>query len=265
MKRVFAAPKWRGRHLDPSRSSSLPSPPLPWSATEAATRHHGGVPPIVLLVEDDASIRLPIAEILRSEGYEVVEADSGEAALAAFDRSGSDCVLVDLMLPGIDGFEVTRTLRQRSQVPIIIVTAKDSAFDVVAGLAAGADDYVTKPFEPKVLVARIRAALRRARSAPTSDVVRLGRRVEVRADEGVVRVEDEEVSLTRTEFRLLCELAASVGKVLSQRGRPTTNLAPPARPAPRFGVGLRLLRGDQAGRRPRASAPGQDRGGSRCP
>lgn len=175
------------------------------------------MPPIVLFVEDDPAIRAPTADILRDEGYDVAEADSGETALAEFDRRPADCVLVDLMLPGMDGFDVCRALRQRSDVPIIIVTARGDNFDVVAGLESGADDYVTKPFEPKVLVARIRASLRRARgfASPGSPVV-LGGRVEVRPDEGRVRVDGRDIHLTRTEFRLLCEMAASPGRVFSR-------------------------------------------------
>ena len=170
----------------------------------------------VLLVEDDVAIRRPTAELLRSDGYDVVEAGSGEEALELLERSGIDCVLVDLMLPGIDGFEVTRRIRQRSGLPIIVVTAKDDPFDVVAGLEAGADDYVTKPFEPKVLVARIRAALRRAQPSPDLTVIRLGDRLEVQPEAGVVTVDHEEVALTRTEFRLLCELAVNAGRVISR-------------------------------------------------
>ena len=173
--------------------------------------------PLVLFVEDDAAIRGPTAEILRDEGYEVTEAETGEAALVEFDRRPANCVLLDLMLPGMDGFDTCRALRQRSDVPIIIVTARGDNFDVVAGLESGADDYVTKPFEPKVLIARIRASLRRARGlASPESVIVLGGRVEVRPDEGRVVVDGEDVHLTRTEFRLLCELAANAGRVLSR-------------------------------------------------
>ena len=171
----------------------------------------------VLLVEDDPAIRVPTAQFLRDEGYDVEEADNGEDAVAAFEQRPADCVLVDLMLPGMDGFDVCRALRRNSDVPIIIVSAREDAFDVVAGLEAGADDYVTKPFEAKVLVARIRASLRRARGAlASSGRTILGGRLEVVPDEGVVRVDGEATHLTRTEFRLLCELAAVPGRVLSR-------------------------------------------------
>lgn len=170
----------------------------------------------LLLVEDDVAIRRPTADLLRDDGFKVVEAGSGEEALELLTGRAIDGALVDLMLPGIDGFELTRLIRQRSGMPIIVVTAKDDPFDVVAGLEAGADDYVTKPFEPKVLAARIRAAFRRAHPAPTADVIRLGDRLEVQPEAGVITVDGDEVSLTRTEFRLLCELAANAGRVISR-------------------------------------------------
>jgi DNA-binding response OmpR family regulator len=175
------------------------------------------MPGRILFVEDDRAIREQTVALLEDEGYDTAEAASGEAGLAAFDRRAPDCVLLDVGLPDLDGFEVCRRLRARSDVPIIMVTARSDSFDVVAGLEAGADDYVTKPFEPKELAARIRAMLRRAQgfeSAPRS--ITLGGRLEVRPDEGTVRVEGEPVHLTRTEFRLLCELAAAPGRVFSR-------------------------------------------------
>jgi DNA-binding response OmpR family regulator len=175
------------------------------------------MPGRILFVEDDESIRGQIVALLRDEGYDTDEAGTGEAGLATFDRRPADCVLLDVMLPDLEGFEVCRRLRARSDVPIIMVTARSDTFDVVAGLEAGADDYVTKPFEPKELTARIRAMLRRAQGLETAPTVRtLGGRVEVIPDEGVVRVEGEEVHLTRTEFRLLCELAGAPGRVFTR-------------------------------------------------
>jgi DNA-binding response OmpR family regulator len=175
------------------------------------------MPGRTLFVEDDESIRAQIVALLRDEGYDTDEAATGEAGLATFDRRPADCVLLDVMLPDLEGFEVCRRLRARSDVPIIMVTARSDTFDVVAGLEAGADDYVTKPFEPKELTARIRAMLRRAQGLETAPTVRtLGGRVEVVPDEGVVRVEGEEVHLTRTEFRLLCELTNSPGRVFTR-------------------------------------------------
>jgi DNA-binding response OmpR family regulator len=176
-----------------------------------------GMPGRILYVEDDAAIREQTVTLLRDEGFDADEAATAEAGLARFDRRPADCVLLDVMLPDLDGFELCRQLRARSDVPIIMVTARADSFDVVAGLEAGADDYVTKPFVPKELSARIRAMLRRARGFGTSRAtIQLGDRVEVVPEEGIVRVEGEDVHLTRTEFRLLCELAAAPGRVFSR-------------------------------------------------
>ena len=169
----------------------------------------------ILLVEDDERIRASTRLALEDEGYEVAEAASGEAALENFAEMPSDVVLIDLMLPGIDGFECCRQLRRTSAVPVIMVTARTDTHDVVAGLEAGADDYVTKPFVVKELAARIRALLRRARTMGEPSTLSFGE-VEVRPDEGTVLRHGSEVHCTRTEFRLLCELAANPGKVLSR-------------------------------------------------
>jgi DNA-binding response OmpR family regulator len=170
----------------------------------------------VLLVEDDPRIRTSLRMALEDEGYVVAEAESGEAALGAFDNRQPDVVLIDLMLPGMDGFDLCRNLRSRSDVPAIMVTARTDSHDVVAGLEAGADDYVTKPVAPKELTARIRALLRRARAQePHNQVIRAGR-LEIRPDEGVVQLDGEEVALTKTEFHLLSELAQNAGRVLSR-------------------------------------------------
>jgi DNA-binding response OmpR family regulator len=153
---------------------------------------------------------------LEDEGWEVVEAESGEAAVELFGGQPADVVLIDLMLPGMDGFELCRSIRRSSDVPIVMVTARADTHDVVAGLEAGADDYVTKPFQPKELSARIRALLRRARPAePGRAHLRFGD-LEVVPDEGVVRRDNDEVHLTKTEFRLLCELASAPGRVFSR-------------------------------------------------
>src|SRR5262245_45443849 len=153
---------------------------------------------------------------LEDEGWQVEEAETGEAALEAFGRQPADVVLIDIMLPGLDGFEVCRAVRRMSDVPIIMVTARADTHDVVAGLEAGADDYLTKPFAPKELSARIRALLRRARSSdPTSPHLRFGD-LEIIPDEGVVRRAGQEIHLTKTEFKLLVELASSPGRVFSR-------------------------------------------------
>ncbi|MFM8380964.1 MAG: response regulator transcription factor, partial [Actinomycetota bacterium] len=117
----------------------------------------------ILAVEDDGRIRAAVKLALEDEGWTVDEAASGEEAVILFLRDPSDVVLIDIMLPGIDGFELCRTIRRSSDVPIVMVTARADTHDVVAGLEAGADDYLTKPFAPKELSARIRALLRRAR------------------------------------------------------------------------------------------------------
>ena len=170
----------------------------------------------ILAVEDDERIRTAVRLALEDEGWDVEEAESGERALEVFGVGPFDVVLIDLMLPGIDGFELCRSLRRNSDVPIVMVTARTDTHDVVAGLEAGADDYLTKPFEPKELSARIRALLRRVRpSSPGHSHLRFGE-LEVVPDEGVVRTSGNEVHLTKTEFRLLVELASSPGRVHSR-------------------------------------------------
>jgi DNA-binding response OmpR family regulator len=169
----------------------------------------------ILLVEDDERIRTSTRLALEDEGYEVDEAESGETALERFSERRADVMLIDVMLPGIDGLETCRQLRQASSVPVIMVTARTDTPDVVAGLEAGADDYVTKPFVVTELSARIAALLRRARSSGPSASFSLGD-VEVVPDEGTVLRGGEDVHCTRTEFRLLCELGANPGKVLSR-------------------------------------------------
>jgi DNA-binding response OmpR family regulator len=171
----------------------------------------------ILVVEDDERIRSSMRLALEGEGYEIDEAASGEDALDRFSSHPADVALIDLMLPGMDGFECCRALRRNSAVPIIIVTARADTHDVVAGLEAGADDYVTKPFVTKELGARIRALLRRVRPAEEQATVLTFGDLELLPEEGVLRHRDgTEVHCTKTEFRLLCELAASPNKVLSR-------------------------------------------------
>lgn len=174
----------------------------------------------LLFIEDDDSIRLALRLALEDEGYEVREADDGQSGLAAFERQEPDLVLLDLRLPDMSGFQVCRTLRASSIVPIIIVTAQTDTYDLVAGLEAGADDYVTKPVVPKELAARIRAALRRVQLHEASSPVearpsRFGQ-VELRREQGIALKAGEELNLTKTEFRLLCEFADHAGMVLSR-------------------------------------------------
>lgn len=170
----------------------------------------------ILAVEDDERIRSAVKLALEDEGWIVDEAESGEEAIELFQRSAPDVVLIDIMLPGIDGFELCRTLRRTSDVPVVMVTARNDTHDVVAGLEAGADDYLTKPFAPKELSARIRALLRRIRPGSPSHTRLVFGDLELIPDEGKVLREGSEVHLTKTEFRLLCELAESPGKVLSR-------------------------------------------------
>ena len=164
----------------------------------------------VLLVEDDPRIRQVLEVSLRDHGYEVRTAATGEQALEEVAERRPDVLLLDLMLPGIDGIEVCRRLRAQGDLPIIAVTARTDSADVVEGLEAGADDYVTKPVVASVLAARIRAVLRRV--PPTDAPVRVGD-LEVLVDRAVVLRRGEELPLTRTEFRLLCELAEQPGTV----------------------------------------------------
>lgn len=166
-------------------------------------------------MEDDERIRTSMRMALEDEGYDIEEAPSGELALERFNEQPPDVALIDLMLPGMDGFECCRQIRRVSSVPVIVVTARTDTHDVVAGLEAGADDYVTKPFVGKELSARIRALLRRVRSLDEPSTLSFGE-IEVSPDEGTVRRAGTEVHCTRTEFRLLCELAANPGKVLSR-------------------------------------------------
>ena len=171
----------------------------------------------ILVVEDDERIRSSMRLALEGEGYLIDEAASGEEALDRFALHQPDLALIDLMLPGMDGFEATRALRRQSAVPIIIVTARTDTHDVVAGLEAGADDYVTKPFVAKELGARIRALLRRARPADEEPTVLTFGDLELIPEEGVLRHKDgSEIHCTRTEFRLLVELASNPNKVLSR-------------------------------------------------
>ncbi len=187
----------------------MASPPRPSPEVLVGTR--------ILTVEDDERIRQAVTMALEEEGWDVTEAATGELALDSFSSEPADVVLIDIMLPGIDGFEVCRSIRRASDVPIIMVTARADTHDVVAGLEAGADDYLTKPFAPKELSARIRAMLRRARSTEPGDMERIGvGELEISPEEGLVLKNGQELHLTKTEFKLLVELASQPGKVFSR-------------------------------------------------
>jgi two-component system response regulator MtrA len=172
----------------------------------------------ILLVEDDPSIREVTAIGLRGAGFDVETAVDGAAGLERWRQLQPDLVLLDVMLPRLDGLEVCREIRRESTVPIVMVTARGDTIDVVVGLEAGADDYVRKPFEMPELVARIRAALRRKRSggeAGTTATIELGPLIIDTAGR-TVRRDEQEIALTRTEFDLLVELAQRPGQVLSR-------------------------------------------------
>ncbi|MEV0597085.1 response regulator transcription factor [Nonomuraea cavernae] len=172
----------------------------------------------VLVVEDEESFSDALSYMLRKEGFEVSVAATGPEALETFDRNGADLVLLDLMLPGLPGTEVCRSLRQRSKVPVIMLTAKDSEIDKVVGLELGADDYVTKPFSSRELVARIRAVLRRQGDAAEeleSAVLAVGP-VRMDVDRHVVAVRGDQVQLPLKEFELLEVLLRNAGRVLTR-------------------------------------------------
>ncbi len=198
----------------------------------------------LLLIEDDPEMRLALRMVLEDEDFRVIEAGTAAAGMEAFERESPDLVLLDLRLPDRRGFDVCRDLRAISIVPIIIVTANTDTHDFVAGLEAGADDYVMKPVVPKALTARIRAMLRRvaleraadegdglehadsdadnadgsttAGTPPTGRVIRLPQGIEIREDAASVTRNGEPIELTKTEFRLLCELADHPNIVLSR-------------------------------------------------
>jgi two-component system response regulator RegX3 len=171
----------------------------------------------VLVVEDEESFSDALSYMLRKEGFEVAVAVSGPDALEAFDRNGADLVLLDLMLPGLPGTEVCRELRARSSVPVIMLTAKDSEVDKVVGLELGADDYVTKPFSSRELVARIRAVLRRRGDAEelTPAVLEAGP-VRMDVERHIVSVGGKSVQLPLKEFELLEVLLRNAGRVLTR-------------------------------------------------
>lgn len=171
----------------------------------------------VLIVEDEESLADPLAYLLRKEGFEVAVVADGPSALAEFDRAGADIVLLDLMLPGMSGTEVCKHLRARSSVPVIMVTARDSEIDKVVGLELGADDYVTKPYSARELIARIRAVLRRGADADDAGerVLEAGP-VRMDIERHIVTVDGLQVPMPLKEFELLAFLMRNRGRVLTR-------------------------------------------------
>jgi two-component system response regulator RegX3 len=178
----------------------------------------------ILLVEDEESYRDPLAYLLGREGFEVTTAATGPDALTAFDAHGADLVLLDLMLPGLSGTEVCRQIRQRSDVPVIMLTAKDGEIDKVVGLELGADDYVTKPYSSRELLARVRAVLRRRQAPaaaapeeePEDDGILVAGPVRMDVERHIVTVDDEPVAFPLKEFELLELLLRNAGRVLTR-------------------------------------------------
>ncbi len=170
----------------------------------------------VLVVEDEESYSDALSYMLRNEGFEVAIATTGHEALAEFDRHGADIVLLDLMLPGIPGTEVCRQIRATSSVPVIMVSAKDDEVDKVVGLELGADDYVTKPYSPRELVARIRAVLRRGAEPDAAPTVLEAGPVRMDVERHIVTVAGEEQRMPLKEFELLEMVLRNAGRVLTR-------------------------------------------------
>ena len=183
----------------------------------STTRPGKDVMPTILIVDDDSIVREVVAEYLRKDGFRVESAADGQEALSRFAVARPDLVLLDLMLPGVDGLEVCRRIRTASNVPIIMVTAKSEETDTIIGLGVGADDYVTKPFSPRELVARVKAVLRRTSAPPPAegDPLRFGS-LTIRPDRRQVEIGGAGVELTAREFDLLEFLARHPGQVFTR-------------------------------------------------
>ena len=171
----------------------------------------------VLVVEDEPNLREPLVYLLEKEGYKVLEAENGNAAIESFRKDSPELILLDLMLPGISGNEVCRIIRQESQVPIIMITAKDTEIDKVVGLEIGADDYVTKPYSTRELLARMKAVLRRGAELPVSEsgLLKAGP-VVMDLDRHTVSVNGEPIQMPLKEFELLELLIENVNRVLTR-------------------------------------------------
>ena len=171
----------------------------------------------ILVVEDEESYRDPLTYLLRKEGFDVAAVATGTDAVKEFDRGGADLVLLDLMLPGLSGMEVCRHIRQRSNVPVIMLTAKDDEIDKVVGLELGADDYVTKPYSSRELIARVRAVLRgRSDSLDLADSALEVGRIRMDVERHVIEVDGRPTAFPLKEFELLELLLRNVGRVLTR-------------------------------------------------
>lgn len=170
----------------------------------------------ILLVEDESALSEPLSYLLEREGYDVTVAEDGNRAVTAFDGGEYDLILLDLMLPGMPGTEVCREIRTRSSVPIIMVTAKDSEVDIVVGLELGADDYVTKPYSTRELLARIRAVLRRRTEDPGEERIVVAGPVRMDIERHTVEVDGVETAMPLKEFELLEMLLRNAGRVLTR-------------------------------------------------
>jgi two-component system phosphate regulon response regulator OmpR len=169
----------------------------------------------ILLIEDDSRLAGMVAEYLGKAGFHVIHAENGTRGLALHGREAVDAVILDLMLPDADGLEICRLIRSRSDGPILMLTARGDPMDRVVGLEMGADDYLPKPFEPRELLARLRAILRRARAGPKSDVLRYGR-LEIDRGSREVRLDGAARPLTGYQFALVLALAEHAGRVMSR-------------------------------------------------
>lgn len=170
----------------------------------------------ILVVEDEESIRESLAFLLSKEGYQVESVSNGAEAINVFEKFSPDLVLLDIMLPGVSGVEITKKIRLSSQTPIIMLTAKDTELDKVLGLEIGADDYVTKPFSGRELLARIKALLRRSNELPASDVTLKVGPVEIDQERHQVFIRGEEITMPLKEFELLLYLTQNPGRVLTR-------------------------------------------------
>ena len=169
----------------------------------------------LLIIDDDARLAAMVSDYLTAAGFVVERRFTGREGLAALDGAAFDAVILDIMLPDIDGFEVCRTIRTRAQTPILMLTARGEEMDRVVGLEIGADDYLAKPFSPRELQARIRAILRRGRAAAAADALRFGR-LAIDRESRTVRLDGEEKTLTSYQFDLLAALADNAGRVLNR-------------------------------------------------